>query len=63
MTAAVRQRLFDPFITKAAGKSTRLGLAISHQSVVEKHSGQLLCISTPGQGAEFIVNVPLHQEF
>ncbi len=60
MTAAVRQRLFDPFFTtKAVSKGTGLGLAISHQIVVEKHGGQLLCISAPGQGAEFIVNVPV----
>lgn len=60
MTEATRQRLFDPFFTtKAVGKGTGLGLSISYQIVVEKHQGQLRCLSTPGAGAEFIVQIPL----
>ncbi len=42
----VRSRIFDPFFTtKASGKGTGLGLSISYQIVVEKHKGQLQCIS------------------
>ncbi|MFW5779809.1 MAG: ATP-binding protein, partial [Coleofasciculus sp.] len=37
-----------------------LGLSISHQIVVEKHQGQICCTSTPGQGTEFIVKIPLN---
>lgn len=58
MTDNVKQHLFDPFFTtKAMGKGTGLGLPISHQIVVEKHGGQLECISTPGQGTEFVVSL------
>ncbi|HEY9750716.1 MAG TPA: ATP-binding protein, partial [Allocoleopsis sp.] len=60
MTEATRQRLFDPFFTtKAVGQGTGLGLSISYQIVVDKHQGQLRCLSTPGEGAEFIVQIPL----
>ncbi|MFN6475005.1 ATP-binding protein [Nostoc sp. DedQUE07] len=60
MTEAVKQRLFDPFFTtKAAGKGTGLGLAISAQIVTEKHNGAIWCISEPGQGAEFWVEIPI----
>jgi len=56
-------KLFDPFFTtKEVGKGTGLGLSISYQIVVNKHGGQLLCHSTPGQGAEFVVQIPLHQK-
>ncbi|MGB7443227.1 MAG: ATP-binding protein [Coleofasciculaceae cyanobacterium] len=56
----VQSRLFDPFFTtKPVGKGTGLGLAISHQIIVEKHEGQLKCISTKGQGTEFIIEIPL----
>ena len=62
MTEKVRQRLFDPFFTtKPVGKGTGLGLSISYQIVVEKHGGQLTCISAPGQGAEFAIAIPLQQ--
>ncbi|MGE5657279.1 MAG: ATP-binding protein [Actinomycetota bacterium] len=58
----VGKRLFDPFFTtKPIGKGTGLGLAISHSIVVEKHGGKLLHNSAIGQGAEFIIEIPLNQ--
>jgi PAS domain S-box-containing protein len=60
MTPEVQQQLFYPFFTtKPVGKGTGLGLAISYQVVVEKHGGSLRCNSTPGEGAEFVVEIPL----
>jgi signal transduction histidine kinase len=60
MTEAVKERLFDPFFTtKPVGKGTGLGLSISYQIVVEKHRGTLRCISEPGQGTEFWIEIPL----
>jgi two-component system NtrC family sensor kinase len=57
----VRQRIFDPFFTtKAVGDGTGLGLSISYQIVVEKHGGNLQCISQPGMGTEFLVEIPLN---
>jgi signal transduction histidine kinase len=56
----VQKRLFDPFFTtKPVGKGTGLGLSISYQIVVEKHGGELYCISTPGEGSEFIIKIPV----
>jgi len=61
MTEEVRQRLFDAFFTtKPEGKGTGLGLSISHQIVVEKHGGKLECISVPGEGAEFLIEIPIN---
>ncbi|MBD2537473.1 PAS domain S-box protein [Coleofasciculus sp. FACHB-SPT36] len=55
-----KQQLFKPlFTTKQVGKGTGLGLSISHQIVVEKHGGQLKCISEPGQGTEFYIEIPI----
>ncbi|HBB32963.1 MAG TPA: signal transduction histidine kinase regulating C4-dicarboxylate transporter [Cyanobacteria bacterium UBA8803] len=63
MSEAVRQRLFDPFFTtKPVGKGTGLGLSISYQIVVEKHGGQIECFSAPGQGTEFQIKIPIHQQ-
>lgn len=59
---SVRSRLFDPFFTtKPVGKGTGLGLSISYQIVVQKHQGNLFCYSSPGEGAEFIIEIPIEQ--
>ncbi len=64
MTEEVNRRLFDPFFTtKPVGKGTGLGLSISYQIVVEKHRGHLKCVSHPGQGAEFIIQIPIRQHY
>jgi PAS domain S-box-containing protein len=62
MTEEVKQKLFNPFFTtKPSGKGTGLGLSISYQIIVEKHGGYLQCISTYGQGTEFIIEIPIEQ--
>jgi two-component system, NtrC family, sensor kinase len=60
MTEEVRHQIFDPFFTtKPIGRGIGLGLAISHDIVVEKHRGQISCISAPGQGTELILQIPI----
>jgi len=62
MTEEVRQRIFDPFFTtKPVGSGTGLGMSISYQ-IIDKHNGQLACISAPGQGAEFVIQIPIQQQ-
>ncbi len=58
----VRRRIFEPFFTtKPIGKGTGLGLSISYSIVVDKHQGNMHCISTPGEGTEFIIEIPIRQ--
>jgi PAS domain S-box-containing protein len=62
MPESVKSRIFDPFFTtKPVGKGTGLGLSISYQIVVERHGGTLRCISTPGHGTEFAIEIPIRQ--
>ena len=57
----IKDKIFDPFFTtKPVGKGTGMGLAISYQ-VVEKHHGKIEVISQLGQGAEFVVTLPVEQ--
>jgi PAS domain S-box-containing protein len=64
MSEEVQHRLFDLFFTtKPVGRGTGLGMAISYQIVVEKHGGQLQCISAPGQGTAFLIQIPLQQPY
>ena len=58
----INSKLFDPFFTtKPVGKGTGLGLSISYKIIVDKHHGRLSCKSTPNQGTEFIIEIPVHQ--
>lgn len=62
MTEEIRRRLFDPFFTtKPVGRGTGLGLSISYEIIVNQHGGQLKCFSEPGKGAEFVIEIPIHQ--
>lgn len=59
---SVQRRMFDPFFTtKPIGKGTGLGLSISYQIVTQRHRGLLRCVSKPGQGTEFFIEIPIHQ--
>jgi signal transduction histidine kinase len=52
--------IFDPFFTtKPIGQGTGMGLAISHQIIVEQHGGQLTAQSTLGEGSTFEIVIPL----
>ncbi len=58
----LHDQIFDPFFTtKSNQKSIGVGLAIAREIVVQKHQGQLRCLSKPGKGAEFIIEIPTQQ--
>lgn len=57
-----QSQLFTPFFTtKDIGKGTGLGLSISYQIIVELHAGIFECHSQPGNGAEFVIIIPIKQ--
>ncbi|MDJ0772631.1 MAG: ATP-binding protein [Mastigocoleus sp. MO_167.B18] len=60
ISKSVLNKIFDPFFTtKPVGSGTGLGLSISYSIVVKKHGGKLSCISTPLEGTEFLIELPL----
>lgn len=54
---AIRDTLFEPFVTCGKAMGTGLGLAIAKKTV-EDHGGTITVDSVLGQGATFIVRLP-----
>ena len=60
---SIRSRIFDPFFTtKPVGKGTGMGMSISYKIIVEKHGGKLEYASSPEQGTEFFIRIPIRQK-
>ena len=51
------EQIFDPFYTRRSG-GTGLGLAITRQ-IVSDHGGRISVSSTPGDGATFVILLPV----
>ncbi|MBI5836548.1 MAG: PAS domain-containing protein [Candidatus Eisenbacteria bacterium] len=52
-------RIWDPFFTtKPVGQGTGLGLSIT-QRIVVRHGGNIHVVSRPGEGARFVVELPV----
>jgi len=51
--------IFDPFFTtKPPGLGTGLGLSVC-QGIISKHDGEITCRSSPDNGTEFTVTLPI----
>ncbi|NJB68439.1 PAS domain S-box-containing protein [Desulfobaculum xiamenense] len=60
MDAALQKRIFEPFYTtKPPGVGTGLGLSVSYFIITQNHGGEFHVRSEPGQGATFIIRLPL----
>jgi signal transduction histidine kinase len=55
---AIRETLFEPFVTHGKRKGIGLGMAISRK-VVEAHGGKISFISSAEQGTTFLIHLPL----
>ncbi|TMA17849.1 MAG: GAF domain-containing protein [Deltaproteobacteria bacterium] len=54
---AIRDKVFQPFVTEGKRDGTGLGLAIVKQ-VIEAHGGEIRFESTPGKGTTFTFSLP-----
>ena len=62
LSAKVKQHLFEPFFTtKEVGKGTGLGLSICF-GIIGQHEGRIWAESEEGQGATFLVELPVVEE-
>ncbi len=58
MDAALKQRVFDAFVTTKGVQGMGIGLSLC-RSIIEAHGGRLWVESEPGQGATFSFTLPL----
>ncbi|HOT97671.1 MAG TPA: [Fe-Fe] hydrogenase large subunit C-terminal domain-containing protein [bacterium] len=62
MTPQVREKIFEPFFTtKPRGVGTGLGLSIAY-GIMQRHKGDILVQSAPGEGSEFTLVLPEGEE-
>jgi signal transduction histidine kinase len=56
----VLEKIFHPFFTtKPTGEGTGLGLSLSYDIITKGHAGKLSVESKEGEGAEFIIQLPV----
>ena len=58
------EKIFNPFFTtKPPGEGTGLGLSLSYDIVVQRHSGNLQVESEPGMFTKFVITLPKTRSF
>jgi two-component system NtrC family sensor kinase len=59
MNADTQKKIFEPFFTtKDVGEGTGLGMSIAYNTI-KKHNGHIVVNSTPGEGSEFVLQIPI----
>jgi C4-dicarboxylate-specific signal transduction histidine kinase len=57
--SGLERRIFDPFFTtKEVGTGTGLGLSITY-GIIKEHGGTISVVSPSGEGATFLIRLPL----
>jgi signal transduction histidine kinase len=56
----VLEKIFDPFFTTKRGQGgTGLGMHIVYNLVTQTLNGKIKCSSTPGNGTQFLITIPI----
>ncbi len=59
----IKEKIFEPFFTtKPTGEGTGLGLSLSYNIITHGHHGSLKLVNNDGEGATFIISLPILKE-
>jgi PAS domain S-box-containing protein len=58
MSERIKKKIFDPFFTTKGVNSSGLGLSVSY-GIITRHGGSILVETKEGEGARFIVRLPV----
>lgn len=58
---SIKDRIFEPFMSQGKKQGIGLGLSIA-EKIVKDHGGSIRVESDLGEGAEFIISLPIHQK-
>jgi len=61
ISKAIRDRIFDPFLTTKGVKSSGLGLSVSY-GIINRHRGNITVDSVEGKGTAFIIKLPISEK-
>lgn len=59
---AIREKLFDPYVSSKAGEHSGLGLSIVY-NIVKSFHGRITCSSLPDKGTVFEIELPVQGAF
>ena len=55
---AIREKVFDPYVSTKSGRHSGLGLSVVYNTI-QSLQGTIFCESTPGEGTVFVVELPV----
>ncbi len=58
---AIKEKLFDPYISTKGGFHSGLGLSVVHHTI-QSHHGTITCDSAPQEGTVFVIELPVDQK-
>ncbi len=58
---AIREKLFDPYVSTKSGDHSGLGLSVVYNTI-RAYQGIIVCESTPGHGTTFSIELPVNQK-
>ncbi|MCD6296125.1 MAG: response regulator, partial [Deltaproteobacteria bacterium] len=61
VSSEIKDKIFDPFFTTKNKSGMGLGLSLAY-AIINRHKGEIEVISQEGQGATFIIKLPLAPE-